>query len=755
MIDQYGHRLVERGYEIIPILAGKKRPHGNDWQKIKSSPELVTKWIDEMPQFGIGILAKSTSAVDIDCLDKSVNNRLLHWLKNNVGLGPVRIGENPKCIAPFRNTEKFKKMRSSEFESQDGKKHCVEILGDGQQWVAFGVHPKTLREYEWVAGPSIADVFHEDLPELTAEMATKFIEHFESIALELGWEKVKSGTKEQNAEKEALLNFKAPLDLTAEEINEILLGYGNEDLHYDDWVRVGCALHHQYGGEAEGLDLWAQWSSESSKYIDGSCERKWPSFGDYTGASVTMASLKFELKKSEAVEAISDELPTMLERWAFVQVEGSARVLREELNSDQVVLYKTDDLKKEYANRKVLDHGSDKPRMVNLVDLWLEHPDRRTYAAGICFSPDSQLLQRYNLWRGWSYKPVEGDVTPFTDFVTNIVASGNQDHAQYILGWVAQMVQKPLSKVGVGLVLRGSKGSGKTFFGELVGGLCKAHHRIVSKAEHVTGKFNRHLEDTLMLQCDEAYWARNKAAEGALKDLLTNSRITVERKGMDSYSSNNYTRILFSSNEEWVVPASLDERRFAIFDVSDARQQDAKYFGALRRWYDRGGAEAMLYYFKHFDLNTVDVRVAPQTNALDEQKLHSLDTVDQWLMDCIGSGEFREQRSHGEVFEFASEEPKNGIYQCYVSSVKGRYENAKKESQFWKRVRSIDGMIDKETRKRVGQRQVRYVTFVSPVKALTAFNKHHRIANNAMVEGIEELDPLDPVNWERELEVPF
>ena len=48
-----------------------------------------------MPQFGIGVLASTTCAVDIDCRDKAVNNKLLHWLKNNVGLGAIRIGENP------------------------------------------------------------------------------------------------------------------------------------------------------------------------------------------------------------------------------------------------------------------------------------------------------------------------------------------------------------------------------------------------------------------------------------------------------------------------------------------------------------------------------------------------------------------------------------------------------------------------------------------------------------------------------------
>ena len=122
-------------------------------------------------------------------------------------------------------------------------------------------------------------------------------------------------------------------------------------------------------------------------------------------------------------------------------------------------------------------------------------------------------------------------------------------------------------------------------------------------------------------------------------------------------------------------------------------------------------------------------------------------------MDCIGSGEFREQKSNGEVFEFAKFEPKNAIYQTYVSSVKGRFENARKESQFWKHLHEIDGLIAGEKRSRVGHRQVRFVQFVIPELALKAFNAHHNIDSNVMVEAAEELDPLDPANWDDE--APF
>jgi hypothetical protein len=46
---------------------------------------------------------------------------------------------------------------------------------------------------------------------------------------------------------------------------------------YDVWVRVGMALHHASGGTA--IDIWDQWSAQSSKYSDSEITTKWHSFG--------------------------------------------------------------------------------------------------------------------------------------------------------------------------------------------------------------------------------------------------------------------------------------------------------------------------------------------------------------------------------------------------------------------------------------------------------------------------------------------
>lgn len=57
---------------------------------------------------------------------------------------------------------------------------------------------------------------------------------------------------------------------------------------YEVWVRVGMALHHSSGGTA--IDVWDQWSQQSSKYKDSEIATKWHSFGK--GANpVTLGTL--------------------------------------------------------------------------------------------------------------------------------------------------------------------------------------------------------------------------------------------------------------------------------------------------------------------------------------------------------------------------------------------------------------------------------------------------------------------------------
>src|SRR5262249_14851223 len=143
-----------------------------------------------------------------------------------------------------------------------------------------------------------------------------------------------------------------------------------------------------------------------------------------------------------------------------------------------------------------------------------------------------------------------------------------------------------------------------------------------------------------LLFVDEAYWPGDKQAEGRLKCMITDPDLTVEPKGIDVMKVLNALKIIIVSNEEWVVPAGIDERRFAAFNVSEAHKQDRKYFAPLYAEIESGGVAAMMHDLLAMNLKGWHPRNdVPQTRALQEQKLHSLSPENHWWLGLLQTGE--------------------------------------------------------------------------------------------------------------------
>src|SRR5262249_54036900 len=156
------------------------------------------------------------------------------------------------------------------------------------------------------------------------------------------------------------------------------------------------------------------------------------------------------------------------------------------------------------------------------------------------------------------------------------------------------MVQRPRERVGTALVMRGRMGTGKTKVGEVIGRLFPRHYFLVDDPRYVTGHFNAHMASCLLLQADEACWAGDRAAERRLKGLITSPIQQIEHKNIDPIRLKNYVRLIMTSNEDWVVPAGKDERRFAVLDVDPRCAQNHEYFREMDAELANGGLEALL-----------------------------------------------------------------------------------------------------------------------------------------------------------------
>lgn len=294
-----------------------------------------------------------------------------------------------------------------------------------------------------------------------------------------------------------------------------------------------------------------------------------------------------------------------------------------------------------------------------ITKVWISWEGRRSYD-GFVFEPERQVDARwFNMWRGFAVQPAATAEHPmverFLEHARDNICGGSPTLTKWLLGYFAHMVQKPWEKPLTALVFKGNKGTGKNALIERVGKLFGPHFLVTSKRRYLTSQFNGHFENNLCLVLDEAFWSGDKESEGILKDLITGNHHVIEHKNKTPYTIKNLTRVVIIGNEDWIVPTTADERRFAVFNVGDGRRQDRKYFHELRVGLDEeGGAAHLLRFLLDFDLSSVDVNAAPDTRGLLDQKLAGLDPLPKWWHECLVEGSIAGGDFNGDLPESVS-----------------------------------------------------------------------------------------------------
>jgi len=363
----------------------------------------------------------------------------------------------------------------------------------------------------------------------------------------------------------------------------------------------------------------------------------------------------------------------------------------------------------------------------------------------VTFAPGNNAPEGYyNLWGGFAVAPLECGL--FTaalkcrrllSHLKINVCGRNREHFRYLLAWTADMMQAPDEKKGVALVLRGEKGVGKSTFSDVIRNLLGEHQIKVSHMRHLTGNFNRHLSDKLLVVAEESFWAGDKNDEGPLKDMITSDTLTVEAKGIDAVEIRSLCRIIMVTNSEWAVPASGDERRYFVLDVGSGRRQDHAYFAAIHEQLsrnDREGLRALLAFLLKFPVERYNLRRVPETTALRSQRALSLDLHAQFIFDSL-----LDRRIAGVNWVWGELVSKDAVYDAYcdVSKKRGK-SHLMAASVFAKQFIAATGA--KATRPRAGGSRVSCWELPDWEDACASFEARYRVDVKALAETVGQVD---------------
>jgi hypothetical protein len=339
-------------------------------------------------------------------------------------------------------------------------------------------------------------------------------------------------------------------------------------------------------------------------------------------------------QKNKTAQVSDEDISRLNQEYALVQLSNKMVILREYIcpidKTEQVDYLAPRDFGLKVGEK--------------LGKKWLASGDKRQFDR-VIFSPKPDInLDCYNLWRGFSVEPKRNDeiTARYWGHIQDNVCKGDDELFTYFRSWMSEVVQEPWKVAATSLVLRGDQGVGKSIVVNIFGMLFGPHYVVISDPYRLVGKFNSLLHNKILVFGDEAFWAGDKSAEGTLKRIVGGKTLTIEYKGKDAQELPSYLHLMLASNEKWVVPAGLSERRFAVFDIGQGRKQDLPYFTTMwKELTSHDGQAALLWDLLNFPVE-IDTSQIPDTEALDDQKIQSASLFDSLILLMVERGTLHE-----------------------------------------------------------------------------------------------------------------
>lgn len=277
------------------------------------------------------------------------------------------------------------------------------------------------------------------------------------------------------------------------------------------------------------------------------------------------------------------------------------------------------------------------PAMVSCHKLWMTDPAKRCFECMVFRPPPLDVKPReFNMWTGFAVERIppnaQGTAEPMLEHMRMLL----RDAFDYCIKWIARLFQVPAKLARTYLAWCGSQGAGKNIvldFLEMLMGDSLYFH-TTSPESVLFGRFNAALMGKLLVNIDEVDKATMVAGREKLKDMVTNKKISVEKKGIDPFSVENFAAFILTSNAHDSMPVQSNDRRGAIVAVSDDRANDKPYFDALVAYMEKPENQRAFYdYLMAVDISGVDW-IADRPNGelyMHMQLEHADDFTKFWL----------------------------------------------------------------------------------------------------------------------------
>lgn len=178
----------------------------------------------------------------------------------------------------------------------------------------------------------------------------------------------------------------------------------------------------------------------------------------------------------------------------------------------------------------------------------------------------------------------------------SILCNHDPDDTLFMKKWIGQMLKYPALKT-VAPTLISKQGAGKGTLMYLLERMIGPNKFLetTDPAKFVWGNFNELMVNKFLVNCDEMDYKAQNECEGKIKGLITNNNLTINPKGVKSFTIQSYHRFILTTNNEVPVKTDKDDRRNKIIRSSDEKIGDSQYFIDIRAAIDDDTVVRMVF----------------------------------------------------------------------------------------------------------------------------------------------------------------
>ncbi|KAA6390846.1 MAG: hypothetical protein EZS28_013630 [Streblomastix strix] len=275
-----------------------------------------------------------------------------------------------------------------------------------------------------------------------------------------------------------------------------------------------------------------------------------------------------------------------------------------------------------FKNKKIDEKDHSKP--ITAKHIFKKYASKFVMKGCKFISEDPEI---FSIFQGYKYKRLDTIdyecLQMYIDLNKETIAAGDERVYEYILNWIAWMIQNPGKKSRAAIILQGRQGIGKNRFTDVIAELTNRYScPNITNIDEFTGNFNSVVENKIFsVLIEMRNYDSKKSVATVMKSIISDPTIRINEKNQPRRTAENVMNIIYVSNADSPVQLDTDDKRHlvcackTVHQVTEEHKEDVEYFTQLSQSYTQEFYENLMTFFLERDISQFNLTLIPMTEA--------------------------------------------------------------------------------------------------------------------------------------------